>query len=93
MLATEQPVDRDVTELVQYSARLTRNSQHRAGILLYEEQPDALFRMRMAEVRMRDYFSVIPIPLAAVKQALLENTTSTGLLTDYAQRYLPGADL
>ena len=93
MLATEQPVDRDVTELVQYSARLTRNSQHRAGILLYEEQPDALFRIKMAEVRMRDYFSVIPIPLAAVKQASLENTTSTGLLTDYAERYLPGADL
>jgi len=92
MVTTEQPIDRDVTELVQYSATLARNPQERAGIIIYREPPDAMFRIQMATVRLRDRVFVIPIPLAAVEQSLLDRTAS-GLLAEYGDRYLPGADL
>jgi hypothetical protein len=88
-----QPVDRDVTELVQNAAQLGGNHQQQAGMLFYQEPPDALFRMRMAEVRLRDHFVLIPIPCAAMEQALTDEAASTGLLAQYASRYLPGADL
>jgi hypothetical protein len=93
MLTLDQPVDEDVTELVKQSSQLTGNSQHKAGILLYREPPDTLFRMRMAEVRLRDHFILIPIPFAAIEQALLDGSTASGLLAQYTDRYLPGADL
>ena len=89
----DEPIDRDVTELVKHSARMAGNRRQQAGILLYRESPDTLFRMRMAEVRLRDNFVLIPIPLAAVEQALLDGGGSSGLLAQYADRYLPGADL
>ncbi|MEQ8537937.1 MAG: HEAT repeat domain-containing protein [Coleofasciculus sp. D1-CHI-01] len=93
MLTLDQPVAEDVTELVKQSSQLTGNSQQKAGILLYREPPDTLFRMRMAEVRLRDHFILIPIPLAAIEQALLDGSTASGLLAQYTDRYLPGADL
>ncbi|HSF74968.1 MAG TPA: HEAT repeat domain-containing protein [Microcoleus sp.] len=89
----DEPVDRDVTELVQSSARLAGKRPQQAGILLYREPPDTLFRMRMAEVRLRDGFVLLPIPLAAVEQVLLDRGASAGLLAQYTDRYLPGADL
>lgn len=88
-----EPADRDVTDLVQSSARLAGKRPQQAGILLYREPPDTLFRMRMAEVRLRDRFVLLPIPLAAVEQALLDGGASAGLLAQYTDRYLPGADL
>ncbi len=93
MLTLDQPVAEDVTELVKQSSQLTGNSQQKAGILLYREPPDTLFRMRMAEVRLRDHFILIPIPFAAIEQALLNSSTASGLLAQYTDRYLPGADL
>ncbi|MEQ8957685.1 MAG: hypothetical protein RLP02_07145, partial [Coleofasciculus sp. C2-GNP5-27] len=93
MLTLDQPVAEDVTELVKQSSQLRGNSQQKAGILLYREPPDTLFRMRMAEVRLRDHFILIPIPLAAIEQALLNSSTASGLLAQYTDRYLPGADL
>jgi len=89
----DEPADRDVTDLVQSSARLAGKRPQQAGILLYREPPDTLFRMRMAEVRLRDRFVLLPIPLAAVQQALLDGGASAGLLAQYTDRYLPGADL
>jgi HEAT repeats len=89
----DAPIDRDVTELVQSSTRLAGKRPQQAGILLYREPPDTLFRMRMAEVRLRDGFVLLPIPLAAVEQALLDSGASAGLLAQYTDRYLPGADL
>ncbi|MEQ8753901.1 MAG: HEAT repeat domain-containing protein [Coleofasciculus sp. G1-WW12-02] len=93
MLTLDQPVDEDVTELVKQSSQLTGNSHQKAAILLYREPPDTLFRMRMAEVRLRDHFILIPIPFAAIEQALLDGSTASGLLAQYTDRYLPGADL
>jgi hypothetical protein len=92
-LAVEQPDDRDVVELVQQAGKMNKSSQQQAGILFYREPPDTLFRMRMAEVRLRDRFILIPIPLTAIEQALREGGASSGLLAQYTDRYLPGADL
>jgi hypothetical protein len=93
VMFTDQPVDQDIIELVQHAAQLGENRQQQAAILLYREPPDTLFRMRMAEVRLRDHFVLIPIPFAAVEQALTDEAASTGLIAQYAGRYLPGADL
>jgi HEAT repeat protein/AAA+ ATPase superfamily predicted ATPase len=93
LLAIDQPHDQDVTELVQYAERLANNRQKRAGILLYRETPDTIFRVRMAEVRLSEHFVLIPIPLAVVEQVVVDSAACTGLLAEYADRYLPGADL
>ncbi|NEP13282.1 MAG: ATP-binding protein [Symploca sp. SIO2C1] len=88
-----QPIDQNVTELVQYSAKLAGNSLYKVSILLYRKPPDTSVRLQMAQVRARDHFVLIPIPFAAIEQALSNEATSTGLLAQYAERYLPGADL
>jgi HEAT repeat protein len=93
LLAIAQPTDRDVTELMQCAEKLGSDRQKRAGILLYRESPDTLFRVRMAEVRLRDHFVLIPIPLAAVEQVVADPAACNGLLAQYSDRYLPGADL
>ncbi len=93
VMFADEPIDGDVTELVQASVRLAGKRPQQAGMLLYREPPDTLFRMRMAEVRLRDGFVLLPIPMAAVEQALHEGGASAGLLAQYTDRYLPGADL
>lgn len=92
VLLTIEPTDQNVTDLVNCSKNLGGNSSRQAGILLYNEPPDALFLTQMATVRLRDHFVLIPIPLAAMEQALLESACE-GLLAEYADRYLPTADL
>jgi len=93
LLVAEQPTDQDVVKLKNQSTKLSGNSVNVAGIILYVEPPDAVFQMRMAEVRLRDHFVLIPIPFAEVEKAVLEENASTGLIASYADRYLPGADL
>jgi hypothetical protein len=96
----EAAEDEDVVEL----ARSLRTStarpgsqegqeRRRAGILLYRQQPDALALIRMAEAQLRSRFVTIPIPLAAIENALSSNADCRGLLAEYAERYLPGANL
>ncbi len=92
LLATEPPSADDVSELFQYSKQLAQNNQKRAGILLYLERPDPTFRTRMTEVLFSENLTIIPIPFAAVNQAFIDNASS-GLLAQYADRYLPGANL
>lgn len=92
-LAIEQPDAEDVVELAQQANKMKKFNQQQAGIILYREPPDTLFRMRMAEVRLRDRFILIPIPMTAVEQALQAEAESSGLLAQYTERYLPGADL
>lgn len=89
----KKPVDRYVIELQEHAAQLRGSRQPQTGLIFYQKQPDTLFRMRMAEVRLRDHFVLVPIPFAAAEQALIDEATSTGLLAQYAGRYLPGADL
>jgi len=93
LLGIDKPTAQDVTELVHYAQRLGGNRQKRAGVFLYREPPDTMFRVRMAEVRLCDQFVLIPIPLAAIEQAVSDSAACTGLLAQYTDRYLPGADL
>ncbi len=93
VMFAEQPVDQDVLKLKRHAAQLREARQPQTGLLLYQKQPDALFRLQMAEVRLRDHFILIPIPFAAVEQALIDEATSIGLLTQYIKRYMPDADL
>ncbi|MBW4473547.1 MAG: HEAT repeat domain-containing protein [Stenomitos rutilans HA7619-LM2] len=93
LLAIDTPTAQDVTELMQAGEKMGGGLQKQAGVLLYQEAPDTLFRVRMAEVRLRDQFVLIPIPLAAVEKAVTDPAACAGLLAQYADRYLPGADL
>jgi hypothetical protein len=93
MVLLRQPLDSDIAELADFAQKLAGKRSPQIGILIYKETPDALFRMRMAEVRIRDRFIVIPIPFAAIEQTLLEPEGPASLLAQYADRYLPGADL
>ena len=95
IMTIEQPTDQDVSELLKQSKRMasTKNNKENAGILVYRQSPDAIFRTEMAQARMRDHFVLLPIPLAAVEQALNESGAAGGLIAQYADRYLPGANL
>ncbi len=87
VVVNSEPTGQHVTELLKYSKQLNNERQTHAGILLYRESPDALFRIRMTEVRISEQFILIPISLAAVEQSLLDNSV-TGLLSEYSNRYL-----
>jgi energy-coupling factor transporter ATP-binding protein EcfA2/AAA+ ATPase superfamily predicted ATPase len=96
LLAVDTLTDQNVNELFHHSEQLEGNRSQKAGILLYREPPDALFRTQMATVRLRNNFILIPIPLAAVEQVLLDRESANkckGLLAEYADRYLPGSNL
>jgi len=52
--------------------------------------------MQIAQVRLEENFIVIPISFIEIQKALMsENSaaSSSGLLANYAERYLPGADI
>jgi hypothetical protein len=89
----EKPSEQSIRELVNYSAELNKCSQYKVSILFYQEPPDTLALFQMAQVRVRDHFVIIPIPLAAIEQSLIDESKPLGLLTQYASRYMPGADL
>jgi len=101
LFTAEQPKDQDVIDLVQQSEDLVSRRQKQAGIIIYIQPPEnTLFWMKMTEVRLRDYFILIPIPFAAVDRAFMEDAASSlqgaasrALLAEYTDRYLPGADL
>src|SRR5205085_9187797 len=46
----------------------------------------------IAQRRLQDRFWLIPIPFPEIERAVREDA-STALLSEYADRYLPGADL
>lgn len=93
LVVDDEPTDRNVTELVRQAKKNRKDRRDYAGILLYREPPNALCRMKMAEVRLREDFILIPLPLIAVEKALLDRNNCLGLLAEYTNRYLPGADL
>ena len=94
-LAIDNKGDLDIKGLHEHSGKLSqkRKDKDRVGILIYREPPNAVARIRMSEMRLRDSFALIPIPFAAIEQALPNKENYTGLLTEYAERYLPGADI
>jgi CheY-like chemotaxis protein len=76
----------------QIAASATAEQADRVGILIYQQRPDALAQIRIAQRRLEDRFWLIPIPLPELDRAVREEA-STALLSEYADRYLPGADL
>jgi DNA-binding NarL/FixJ family response regulator len=62
-------------------------------LLVYQQPPDALGQLRIVRARLREGVIVIPIPLAAAERALVTPGAPAALLTEYADRYLPGVDL
>lgn len=93
ILVADRLEEQDVLDLVSSSEELGRRQSERASVIIYGESPNLFVRMRMAEVRLRHRVVFIPIPLAAVERAAPDAAESAGLLADYADRYLPGADL
>ena len=64
-----------------------------SGILIYRELPDALTRIEILTARLKYGFTVIPIPLAAIEDAIGNASSCAAILDAYRERYLPGADL
>jgi len=88
-VSTDPTTSADVAHIVEVTALGRRES---AGILIYQQRPDTLARIRIAQSRLEDRFWLIPIPYPEVDRAVRERA-SIGLLSEYADRYLPGADL
>ena len=108
VLLIEKPTEKDVLDIILLQKPLSNEtnnlkltSQKQVGVIVYTEPPeDAIFWIKMTEVRLRNNFILVPIPFAAIQQALVEDkdsvllsTASRALLTEFADLYLPGADL
>ena len=64
-----------------------------AAFLVYREHPDAMARLRMAELRIHDGVSPVPIPFNEVEEAAGDRLRSRSLLEGYCERYLSSPDL
>lgn len=89
-LAKDEHSEQDIIDL------MTGNSLRAGqpvGILIYDSSPDALSRIKMADVRLRDGFFVIPLSLRILEKTLANPPECLGLIQEQSARYLPGADL
>ena len=94
VLAANTSVTRDdIQWLVSQASTLRPEKRECAGLLFYQDSPSASARLAMTEVRFNNNFIVIPIPFATAEQAISDKNACVGLLTDYTDRYLSGADL
>jgi hypothetical protein len=91
LVTAKEPAEEDLRELSRLCGPPARRGS-RAAVLVYAQPPDALARIKMAELRLRDRIAIIPIPLYALEQSLPDANKCRGLLAQYAGRYLPGAD-
>ena len=81
----------DVLRLVKKSRQQIKSGYERSGILLYQDPPDTVVRMRIAEARLEDDFMIIPVPFAEAESALLDGTCEA-VLVEYVSRYIKRAD-
>lgn len=77
--------------------RLTARAKSRDGragtaLLIYGDPPALTVRAQLAEARSLHHVAIIPLPLAEIERALLENA-ALAKLDEYAGRYQEGADL
>ena len=93
IVADGQPTDKHVIELILEAKKLRIEHINYAGILFYQEPPNTLCRMKIAEVRFSENFILIPIPLSSIEKMILDKDLCIGLLTEYTNKYLPGANL
>ena len=64
-----------------------------AAFLVYREHPDAMARLRMAELRIHDGVSPVPISFKEIEEAAGDRLRSRSLLDGYCERYLSSPDL
>ncbi len=92
LVATKDLSNQDVASLIDIAMRKSSDQLGQAGILIYHTLPDARVRLEIARVRLQERFVVILMPLAVVEQSLREDSCRA-VLSEYVDRYLPGADL
>jgi hypothetical protein len=92
VIAIGQADESHIELLVETMKNLHGENHRAAGFLFYQEPPNAVALLRMAEARMNQ-LAVIPIPLAAVERMKQSATEARALLNEYAERYLPGRNL
>ena len=80
----------DIERLIKKAKQLNSQTETHLSILIHKEPPSLKFRLELVQVRS-DKLIIIPIPLAEIEQALRQDNQT--LLSQYGDRYLPGADL
>lgn len=92
VITGEAATERHVRKLVAHAKHAQEDLSERVGLLIYREAPEALARLEMGAVRLRDRFSIVPIPYAEVTRAL-RSSEADRLLVRYSELYLPGSNL
>ncbi len=91
LLNVVNPPDKlDLERLIKEAKQLNYQTETHLSILIHKEPPSLNFRLELVQVRS-DKLIIIPIPLAEIEQALRQENQT--LLSQYGERYLPGADL
>jgi len=83
---TERPSEVDVDALLEDCSK-------EVGVLIYTVAPDLGTRLHILKARLQKSYSVITIPYRVVEHCLLDPPSCAGTLAEFADRYLPGADL
>jgi hypothetical protein len=83
---TERPSEADVDALL-------GDCSNAVGVLIYSIPPDLGTRLDILKARLQKTYSVITIPYRVVEHCLLDPPSCAGTLAEFADRYLPGADL
>lgn len=85
----------DIDELYDRAKQISTDKNFKIALIFYEEPIDISVKMQMAQVRLEN-FIIIPISFDAIQSALISPTSaaeSSGILTEQARLYLPGADM
>jgi hypothetical protein len=83
---TKRPSEADVDALL-------GDCSNAVGVLIYTVAPDLGTRLHILRARLQKSYSVITIPYRVVEHCLLDPPSCAGTLAEFADRYLPGADL
>ncbi|MDJ0900575.1 MAG: caspase family protein [Xenococcus sp. MO_188.B8] len=92
LLVKNKPTKQDINDLVDNSARLANNRPKYVGILIYQQRPDPLALMWIAEARLLYNCLIIPIPFAEIEKVLSDKDKCKAVLAEYVDRYVQRAD-
>jgi len=87
-IAKDKHLENDILDLEEMTA--SSSPGQRLGFLIYDNLPDTLSRIKMADVRLRNDFFVIPLALRLLAKALVNPVECFGLIQEQTSRYLPG---
>ncbi len=82
-----------INTIVERAKKISESEKEKAGIMIYKVAPDTRIRMRIAEARLTDHVHIIPIPYANIELASGDSDAYDGILLEFAERYMPGANL